>query len=173
MFEQANVSEIEHPVLGTRPVFLGVFAEVLELVECTEPQGLSEQEKQPVDSSLLLVYDGFHAIRLVAHVTVKKPRNHPELGSPVVHGVLAAQEIGAQREKTRLQIDFPRLLPVATLAHDLAADGHHAVAQQIIQRPHDGSLIGRPRVSRYDPVVLGPGVPGTVGSTASSASSWG
>lgn len=171
LFEEPNVSEIEHPVLGTRPVFLGVLAEILELVEGAEPQGLSEEEKEPVDSPLLFIYYGLHAVRLVAEVAVKKARNHPQLGRPVVHGVLVAQEIGAQREKTRLQIDFPRLLPVTSLAHHLAADAHHAMAQQIIQRPHHGSPVSGPRVGRHDPVILRPGMSRPVPSTASSASS--
>jgi len=171
LFEQANVGEIEDPVLGTRPVFLGMLAEILELVERAEPQGLCEQEKQPVDSPLLFIYNGLHAVGLVAEVAVKKTRNHPQLGRPVVHGVLVAQEVGTQREKTRLQIDFPSLLPVTSLAHHLAADAHHSVAQQVIQRPYDGSPVSGPRVSRHDPVILGPSMSRPLGSTASSASS--
>lgn len=127
-------------------MILSMLAEILQLIERTAAQQLTQEQKQPIDLLLLIRNHRLRAILLITELARGQHGIHPHTGRPVVHATLILSNEPPHFVKLVPQV-IPHLVLLLTfLALHLPGDGRYLLGQQVVQVVHRGTVSRGPGV---------------------------
>ena len=104
LFTNPNISGVKNPIFRTSTKMLTMLAVVLQLLKRATPEHLSQEQKQPINTSLLRNHGPY-----LTPVTCRTSRQlwiQPHLRSPMVHIVIVLQNIFRNLFKLRIEIEL-------------------------------------------------------------------
>ncbi|KAH0926246.1 hypothetical protein HID58_018502, partial [Brassica napus] len=90
---KTQIRQVKHTILSSGAVTPGVFAEILELLQGTVTQHLSEKQKQPIDLTLPLSNERLDGLVTATKVAPHRVWVSPKRGSSFSHEPLAHEDV--------------------------------------------------------------------------------
>lgn len=129
---KTQIRQVKHTILSSGPVTPGVFAEILELLQRTVTQHLSEKQKQPIDLTLPFSNDRLHGLVTATKVASHRVWVSPKRGSSFSHEPLARHEDVLYLGELLPQIVTYLIHFITVLALYVAGDGGDLLRFEIL-----------------------------------------
>lgn len=125
-------------------MILCVLTEILQLRKLAAPKHLPQQQKQPIDRTLLRNH-WLHTVVLITKLAIGQGGIHPISWCPVMHVAFVFRYVARNLHEFLAQIVLDFIALVAFLALHEAVDRVHAIGEEIIEVVDHGTFRCGPR----------------------------